>query len=97
MTSQEAIEDSLRRRVPIVLAIPKWVGVKHAPDGKSERGRCPFCGKLQFGLNVKAQTWFCRNCLANGDVIDFYVKMDGLSRERAVKALLLKCVADKIE
>jgi hypothetical protein len=57
--------------------------------GKTERaGPCPRCGGTdRFGVNVKKQLFYCRNCDRGGDVIELVQFLDGCDFREAVETL----------
>lgn len=71
------IVDMVRRFVDLRPAAGRWLGV------------CPFHQetKPSFSVNEQEGFFYCFGCQASGDVIDFYMRMNGLSFGEAIEQL----------
>jgi hypothetical protein len=56
--------------------------------GPWRAGPCPYCnGTDRFVVHIRRQTWFCRKCNRNGDIIELIKHLDGLDFKGAVELL----------
>lgn len=56
-----------RTRHPNLKAFRQHGFVPHAPSGEKQViGRCPFCGKRKFYINVDTKQWQCKVCSRSG-------------------------------
>lgn len=63
-------------------------GVALTKQGKERIGRCPFHDDTGASLVITPENhWRCSGCDASGDVIDWVVKRNGVSRHHAVELL----------
>lgn len=63
----------------ILEIVDKYVDLRSV--GREHRGLCPFHADKtpSFYVNEKKQVFLCRACGVGGDVIDFVMKLDGLT------------------
>ena len=71
----------------IVEVIREWLGLRLA--GHEYVGRCPFHDDAHpsFYVNNDKQVYHCFGCGAGGDVVDFIMRINGLTFSDACKAL----------
>ena len=79
---------AVRERAPIEEIIGQHVALKNAGVG-SLKGLCPFHDERSPSFTVRPSVgrWHCFGCGEGGDVIEFVMRMDGLSFAEAVEYL----------
>ena len=79
---------AVRERAPIDEIIGQHVALKSAGVG-SLKGLCPFHDERSPSFTVRPSVgrWHCFGCGEGGDVIEFVMRMDGLSFAEAVEYL----------
>jgi hypothetical protein len=78
--------DRVRAQIDLVELVGREVKLRR--NGKTWRGRCPIHGGDRDSLRVKAVRWECFACGERGDVVDWVMKVQGLSFRAAVEYLL---------
>ena len=82
--------ERLKERVSIVRLVEK-AGVELRPHGKDRVGRCPFHSPDRTPsliVSPKSNLWHCMGaCQAGGSVIDWVMRLEGVSFRRAVEML----------
>lgn len=76
---------TLKQRAPLAETISGHV--KLAKRGKTLWGQCPFHREKTASFAVHAEYFHCHGCHANGDVIDFTARIEGVSKGRAIRLL----------
>ncbi len=78
----------VRERARIDEVVSSYVTLKHAGGG-SQKGLCPFHDEKtpSFNVNPSRNVYHCFGCGEGGDVINFLMRMDGLSFSEAVERL----------
>jgi DNA primase len=84
---EESIAE-VREKAPIDEVVSQYVTLKNAGGG-SMKGLCPFHDEKtpSFNVNVSRQFFHCFGCGEGGGVIDFMMKIDGLSFVETVERL----------
>ena len=81
--------ERLKERVSIVRLVER-AGIELRPHGKDRVGRCPFHDDKTPSLIVspKSNLWHCMGaCQAGGSVIDWVMRLEGVSFRKAVEML----------
>jgi hypothetical protein len=81
--------ERLKERVSIVRLVER-AGIELRPHGKDRVGRCPFHDDKSPSLVVspKSNLWHCMGaCQAGGSVIDWVMRLEGVSFRKAVEIL----------
>lgn len=80
----------IRERTDIVALVQQYVPLKRV--GASFKGLCPFHAEKSPSFHVHAQRQFfhCFGCQASGDVLSFYMRIEGVSFPEALRALAEK-------
>jgi len=73
--------DAIKAALPAAQLIGEYVALR---GGK---GRCPFHDDKTPSLGTRGPRWKCWGCGAGGDVIEFYMRIEGVSFYDAVRAL----------
>lgn len=81
------IAQEVRERADIVEAVSRYVELKQA--GKNFRGLCPFHPERNpsFYVSPDKQFFYCFGCGVGGDVINFLMRIEGLSFPEALRRL----------
>jgi DNA primase len=84
---EESIAE-VREKAPIAEVVEQYVTLKNAGGG-SMKGLCPFHDEKtpSFNVNPSRRTFHCFGCQEGGGVIDFLMKIDGLSFVETVERL----------
>ena len=87
---EESIAE-VREKAPIEEVVSQYVTLKNAGGG-SMKGLCPFHDEKtpSFNVNTARGFYHCFGCQEGGGVIDFVMKMDGLSFVETVERLAEK-------
>jgi DNA primase len=87
---EESIAE-VREKAPIDEVVSQYVTLKNAGGG-SMKGLCPFHDEKtpSFNVNPARRTFHCFGCGEGGGVIDFVMKIDGLSFVETVERLAEK-------
>ena len=87
---EESIAE-VRDKAPIDEVVGQYVTLRKA-GGSSMKGLCPFHDEKtpSFNVNVPRGTFHCFGCQEGGGVIDFLMKIDGLSFVETVERLAEK-------
>lgn len=77
----------IRERTDVVALIQQYVSLKRV--GASFRGLCPFHGEKtpSFYVHPSRQFFHCFGCQVSGDVITFYMRIEGLTFPEALRQL----------
>ncbi|HRI98652.1 MAG TPA: CHC2 zinc finger domain-containing protein, partial [Nocardioides sp.] len=84
---EESIAE-VREKAPVEEVVSQYVTLRRAGAG-SMKGLCPFHDEKtpSFNVNSARQSWHCFGCGEGGGVIDFVMKIDGLSFVETVERL----------
>ncbi|HRD60832.1 MAG TPA: CHC2 zinc finger domain-containing protein, partial [Nocardioides sp.] len=84
---EESIAE-VREKAPVEEVVSQYVTLRRAGAG-SMKGLCPFHDEKtpSFNVNSARQSWHCFGCGEGGGVIDFVMKIDGLSFVETVEAM----------
>jgi DNA primase len=79
--------DEIKARLDIVEVVRRYVELR--PVSGRWMGPCPFHQetKPSFSVNPSEGFYYCFGCQAAGDVIDFYMRMNGLDFREAIEHL----------
>jgi DNA primase len=82
-----AFIDEVKRRTSIASVIQRYAPLK--PSGQRLMGRCPFHQEKtpSFSVNEGQGFFYCFGCNAHGDVIEFLIRMRGLSFMEVIEDL----------
>lgn len=70
--------------------IGRYVSLEPYPDDVSRlTGRCPFCrhGADSLLVDARDDSYLCTDCLADGHVLDFYARLEGISLSESVSRM----------
>jgi DNA primase len=78
---------TLKQRVNIVDVVGRYVALR--PASGRHMGLCPFHQEktASFSVNEAEGFYYCFGCQAGGDVLDFYMRVNGLEFKDALKQL----------
>ncbi|MBU1040700.1 MAG: DNA primase [Proteobacteria bacterium] len=78
---------TLKQRVNIVDVVRRYVALR--PASGRHVGLCPFHQEktASFSVNEAEGFYYCFGCQAGGDVLDFYMRINGLEFKEALKQL----------
>ncbi|MBF0429287.1 MAG: hypothetical protein HQL94_10220, partial [Magnetococcales bacterium] len=79
--------ETIKNQTDIVAVIGQRVTLK--PSGREFEGLCPFHNEKtpSFKVDPKKRAWNCFGCGTGGSVIDFVMKIDGLTLDQACRSL----------
>lgn len=86
MNSAEAIK-AIKERISIVDLVSRYAKLR--PSGSRLTAPCPFHQetKPSFSVNPDKGFFYCFGCQASGDIFDFYMQINGLDFNEALRAL----------
>jgi len=87
----DRIIQEVRQRTDIVEFVSGYVSLRKA--GRNYVGLCPFHKEKtpSFTVSPEKQIFYCFGCGVGGDVVSFYMKINGASFPEAVRFLAEKC------
>lgn len=75
----------LKSRINLPELAAEYVALQRR--GKTLWGRCPFHDERTASFAVHPEYFHCHGCAANGDAIDFFARMERVSKGRAIRLL----------
>ena len=72
---------------PDMIIRAKEYPLENLVEANHQKALCPFHDDKNPSMWIKKNFYYCFSCSANGDVIDFVMRRDGLSFQEAVKKL----------